>query len=387
MKKKEDKKILFLINDLDKGGAEKILSQLSNFGVNHGYKITIIFFGKKIHYDFDERVIIIKIDKFFFNIFKYLKNFKNILKEHSSNNNVIISHLTFSNYFNIIMSFFTKHKPIIVSHHTLNYYLISGFRNTYKYPLHFCIQKILYKYSYNHISVSLDIKEYYRSRLKINSELIYNPLFDINFKTNYKTNPLPKDKINIIVVGSLINVKNHIELFKCVKKNLKKYCIQKNVHFTIIGTGPFKEKYRNYLIKNDIDGLFSFVGIVDNTNLYYQNCDFLISTSKLEGLPTVLIEALCYSKPVISSFQRSALEIMIEKNFNFEDLKQKIINNFIKLKVGYVYSLGNTKQLSDSIISMIEEGKKDFLNIDNNSKNMLNKFSLNNFFKYVDLIK
>ena len=78
---------------------------------------------------------------------------------------------------------------------------------------------------------------------------------------------------------------------------------------------------------------------------------------------------------------------MIEKNFNFEDLKQKIINNFIKLKVGYVYSLGNTKQLSDSIISMIEEGKKDFLNIDNNSKNMLNKFSLNNFFKYVDLIK
>ncbi len=378
-------KVLFLINDLDKGGAEKILSQLSNFGVNNNYEVTIIFFGKKIHYEFDQKVSIINIKKFSLNIFKYIKKLNNIIDKYSSPNRVVISHLTFSNYFNIFFSFFTKHKPIIVSHHTLNYYLISGYRNIYKYPLHFFIQKLLYRFSYNHISVSLDIKEHYKKKLRLESNLIYNPLYDTNDYYNLKLNPLPKGKINIIIVGSLINVKNHIELFKCVKSKLKNFCEDNNIHFTVIGSGPFKNKYRNFLIKNNIDHLFSFIGIVDNTYLYYKNCDFLISTSKLEGLPTVLIEALCHSKPVISSFQRSVLEIMSEEEFEFEKMKKLIKKDFIKLNVGYVYSLSDIDQLSKSIKDMVFNYKKISKYINNNSNNVIKKFSLENFFKYVDL--
>ena len=133
-----------------------------------------------------------------------------------------------------------------------------------------------------------------------------------------------------------------------------------------------------------MDKLVTFVGLVDNVDEYYYNCDFLISTSKLEGLPTVLIEAISHNKPVVSTFQRSAYEIMSNDIEDYYKNKIKINNEFINLKTGLMYKQGNLEQLCDSIKYMCNNMQK--FKFSNSTKNkILSKFDIKNFEKYEEI--
>ena len=68
MEKNNKKKIniIFCINNLQKGGAEKQLNYISNF-LCVSYQIHIFVIGnKKINYNFDKRIKIYKLNKYFF---------------------------------------------------------------------------------------------------------------------------------------------------------------------------------------------------------------------------------------------------------------------------------------------------------------------------------
>ncbi len=379
------KKICFLINSLRKGGAEKILTNISNHAAQNKYNVTICIFQEGVHYDLNKNVNIVHI-KLFRNFFSILKKFKSLIKK-NTNQEIIISNLNFSNYLNIFLSFFIKHKPVVVLHFSLKYYFYSSKSNKmFMFPLHFTLQYILYRFAYKIIAVSDDIRDYYKENMNLNPILIYNPSF--NLKNNFisKFNPLNKKKINIIQVGSFINIKNHIELLKCLKLSLCEFCRHNDVSFTFIGSGPLKNKLRDFVIKNKIDDLVTFVGLVDDIGDFYYNSDFLISSSKLEGLPTVIIESLSYSKPVISTFQKSAYEIMSKNLNDYKKDKDNIKNNFLVLDTGIMYQQGNIEQLSNSIIYMIKNLKKSEISI-NKRNNVLSKFDINNFRKYEKINK
>ena len=381
------KKIIFLINNLDKGGAEKILSNIANYISKDDCKVTVCYFGNQIYYEFSDKINLIKISKIKFNIFKTIKELKKILNDHGSNNKTIISHLNYANYYNIILSFFTRHKPVVVLHSSLTYYIHSEKINKYlNYYIHYIIQKILYRFSFKSIAVSSDIQNFYQKTMNLNSKLIYNPTFDINFKYKSNFNPFIKKKINIIIVGSLIQIKNHLELFDCIKNYLLDFCNANDVFFTIIGDGPLKNYLSKYVIKNNIDHLVGFIGIVDEISEYYYNCDLLVSTSKLEGLPTVIIEAITYQKPVISSFQQSSYEIMSKNLNNFYNDSIKIKTERLILNTGMMYELGNLRQLSECIIQSITNYKN--MTIPNDIRNkILSKFSTDNYKKYLEINK
>lgn len=379
-------KIFFLINSLRKGGAEKILTNISNQASKKSYQVTIGVFGYSIQYNLLKNIKIIQL-KSILRIFSNLLFLKYIIKKNCSPNKVIISNLNYANYFNILLSFFTKHKAVIVLHSSLAYYLHSEKINKYIiYYIHYIIQKTLFRFSYKSISVSSDIQNFYKKTMNLNSILIYNPTFDINFKFKSNYNPFIKNKINVIVVGSLIQIKNHIELFDCIKNYLLDFCNANNVFFSIIGDGPLKNYLSNYTIINKIDHLVGFIGIVDEIAEYYNNCNLLVSTSKLEGLPTVIIESINYQKPVISSFQQGSYEIMSENQDNYLNDLSKIKKNRLKLNTGMMYELGNLQQLSECLIDSITNNKKMIIPIDVRNK-ILSKFSIDNYNKYLEINK
>lgn len=379
-------KIFFLINSLRKGGAEKILTNISNQASKKSYQVTIGVFGYSIQYNLLKNIKIIQL-KSILRIFSNSLFLKHIIKKNCSPKKVIISNLNYANYFNILLSFFTKHKPVIVLHSSLAYYLHSEKINKYLiYYIHYIIQKTLFRFSYKSISVSSDIQNFYKKTMNLNSILIYNPTFDINFKFKSNYNPFIKNKINIIVVGSLIQIKNHIELFDCIKNYLLDFCNANNVFFSIIGDGPLKNYLSNYTIVNKIDHLVGFIGIVDEIAEYYQNCNLLVSTSKLEGLPTVIIESINYQKPVISSFQKGSYEIMSENQDNYQNDSSKIKKNRLILDTGMMYELGNVQQLSECLIDSITNNKKMTIPIDVRNK-ILSKFSIDNYNKYLEINK
>ena len=185
--------ILFLINSLRKGGAEKILTNIANHAVQNKYNVTICILQEGIHYDLNKNINVVHI-KFFRNFFNILKMFKSLIKK-NANKEIIISNLNFSNYLNIFLSFFSRHKPVVVLHSSLKYYFYSSAINKIlMFPLHFIIQSILYRFAYKIIAVSDDIRDYYKKNMNLNPLLIYNPSF--NYEGNFKSqfNPFNKKK-------------------------------------------------------------------------------------------------------------------------------------------------------------------------------------------------
>jgi len=69
----------------------------------------------------------------------------------------------------------------------------------------------------------------------------------------------------------------------------------------LVGRGPEREKLERTARERDIEDTVSFVGYVDNPYSYMAGADVMLLSSRYEGLPTVLIEALACGCPVVST--------------------------------------------------------------------------------------
>lgn len=77
-------------------------------------------------------------------------------------------------------------------------------------------------------------------------------------------------------------------------------------HLVIVGDGPEKQKLIDFINKEHMQDYIHMAGQIDNPAPYYAACDFFIHASAAaEGLPTVILEALHFSKPVIATDVRS----------------------------------------------------------------------------------
>jgi glycosyltransferase involved in cell wall biosynthesis len=112
-----------------------------------------------------------------------------------------------------------------------------------------------------------------------------------------------------ISVGSLISRKNPEYMIKEFKK------MNKNNKLIILGEGPLKKQLENISSghKNII-----FLGNKKNVNNYLNISDFFISTSKAEGLPNSVLEAMSSGIPVILSNISPHMELI--KNTEFEKM-------------------------------------------------------------------
>jgi len=72
-------------------------------------------------------------------------------------------------------------------------------------------------------------------------------------------------------------------------------------HFQIIGKGEEEELIKNEIRENNLEKLVSFIGFVDKPEDYYLNSFCYISTSRSEGLPLAIMEAMSFGLPVIAT--------------------------------------------------------------------------------------
>ena len=69
----------------------------------------------------------------------------------------------------------------------------------------------------------------------------------------------------------------------------------------IIGDGEEKEKLDKIIIENNMEDVFILCGRRDNPYAYVKNADMFLLSSRYEGLPTVIIEALILHVPCLST--------------------------------------------------------------------------------------
>ena len=104
--------------------------------------------------------------------------------------------------------------------------------------------------------------------------------------------------IKFICIGRLTEVKGYERLIEVMYK-LKKEGF--NYRLLIIGGGELKDRLKALVEKYNLEDMVLLLGVNSNPYKYLYRSDVLICSSFVEGLSTVVLEAISLNKPVITT--------------------------------------------------------------------------------------
>ncbi|MCF7871707.1 glycosyltransferase [Candidatus Woesearchaeota archaeon] len=293
------KKIFFLINSLEMGGAERVITNIFP-ELSKKFDVTIITLKEGKFYDFDE----VKIESLsksnsnksmFLNFPKYVYKIKKIKKLYPEAK--VVSFLEIANFVNIL-----GNKEAVISFRTnLDFFKKSTLKNSiYKFlirKLYPKAKKIIVNSEENRLKFS---KELAMDKNKIFT--IYNPFIKDDVKLDDDILKIINNKIVYVTVGRLIPSKNP----KLLISNFLQNCKPKDI-LLIVGDGPEKEKLE-YVFNSD---KIAFLGKRKCVQAILSKSDYFIYASEVEGFPNTLIEAMFAGLPIITTdFKTGAREII-----------------------------------------------------------------------------
>ena len=138
--------------------------------------------------------------------------------------------------------------------------------------------------------------------------------------------------LNIVNIGRLTDQKNQITLLKAINLIKNKFSIR----CLIIGKGKNFLNLKNYIKDNNLNKIVILLGYKKNPWKYSKLYDVFVLTSKYEGLPNVLLEAINENKTIISTNCPSGPKEILcngKSGFLFP------VNDYVKLAniLSYIY--------------------------------------------------
>jgi len=118
---------------------------------------------------------------------------------------------------------------------------------------------------------------------------------------------LPMDAFVVAGIGRLSYQKN-FSLFIDVAAAVAAQ--RPTAYFLIAGTGPEEQQLRDRATRLGIDQRLRFLGYVDDMAKLYPAVDALLLTSRYEGLPITILEAMATGTTIVSSMLDGIAEIM-----------------------------------------------------------------------------
>ena len=169
------------------------------------------------------------------------------------------------------------------------------------------LSKLLIIRAKGFLAVSVLGVDYFQS-LGVQPRKIYRFGYFRNIKLNTYKNQIPQ-RINLIFIGQLIELKGIITLLEAIKIVSKN---NKSFHLTIVGTGKLALFLTSFVEKNKLDKLVTFQGVVNSDKIidYIEKADLMIFPSISDGWGMVVNEALQSSVPVLISDQCGAKELI-----------------------------------------------------------------------------
>ena len=359
------KKLIIFMPSIEGGGVEKNLFIISNYLSNKIKKIYLITASKKYKSNFNKKIKLILPRFDFWDKYgrkvKYLICLFLLLNKIISDKNIIV--LSFqANIYCIILCKIFNRKIIVRSNSSP-----SGWSNNF---LKNIIFKIILKKADKIIVNSFEFKKQLNDRFNVKAVCIYNPLNkkEIIKKSKIKGIKIFNDnnKLKIINVGRFVDQKDQMTFLKAL--NL----LKNNIDFdaVLVGSGVLKRSLINFTKNNNIKKKVKFINFTSNPYPLIKQADIFVLSSKYEGLPNVLLEALTLKKFVISS--------------NCPTGPKEILLNG---DGGLLFKLGNFYDLKKKILFYINNKKKCKLML-NKAIKKLDRFDLNqNLESYLNLIK
>ena len=327
------KKIAVFVNSLEIGGTESVTLVFVNELIKYNFKVDLILLKKKGYYlkFLDKRVNVVNLNKkrllfSFFVFFKYLKK---------NNPDIILSHLTHINVFVLFFKIFLKMRFKIFINETTTVSLKKKHSNKFRHSILNLIIPFFYPKAAKVIVPSLGVKQDLINTYKVKNKkiaVIPNPV-DINFiksQSKKKINLSIKKKIPLLVsMGRLIPDKDFLSMIKAVQDTLK----IKKIHLLIMGKGIQKNFLNFEIKKNKLNNNIQLLGEIKNPFPILSKAKIFILTSRREGMPTALLQAIALKKMVIST--------------NCPSGPKEIMS---KLNCGYLAEVGNVSDIKKGIL-------------------------------------
>ena len=302
------KKIIFVIENLNTGGAERVFVNLLKKFDRHRFECKLILINSgNIHkgsYEVAQDIEIINLEKN-----KNLALFSLIKTIKRENPDIVFSNLAPINILCLASKLIIRNNnaKYIIRETTVKSVSIA---QTKESKLSRFIYKTLIKMFYNHADgiVSLSqgtkedlIKNFGVVKEKIN--VIYNPIDIDEIKEKSRESvadiEIHNDRINLICVGSLVKSKGHKYLIEAVYKLKKTYGYRVRAYF--IGTGKLENDLKDLATKYKLEKDIIFLGYKSNPFKYMNKCDIFVLPAIWEGFGNVIIEAMVCNIPVVST--------------------------------------------------------------------------------------
>lgn len=215
------------------------------------------------------------------------------------------------------------------------------------------------------ICVSEYVKNVFESKFIKSENVIvsYNPVDDCAImRMSRETCEMEKPKCMLIgTVGRLVYQKGYFRLVKCIKELKDRYDFQ----LWIIGEGPARKEIELYIRENSMDGYVKLLGFQKNPYKYLVRCDAFICSSYAEGFSTAATESLILGKPVFTVECAGMKEL-------FGNYKcGEIVDNTDQDLLNMLEKLVSNQYKFESYVENISIRKKDF-SIGNAIKNIEN---------------
>ena len=168
-------------------------------------------------------------------------------------------------------------------------------------------------------------------------EVVYNPV-----RKCKEEKKETKTKKRIINIGRLNTQKAQHYLIEAINKlrmDNGKWRIKGDFELVIIGKGEREKELKELVKKYKLEDKIRFLGWQDNPFYWLQNSDVFVLTSRWEGMPNVLIEAMACKCPVISFDCPSGPNEIIDKPG----------------ENGVLLEVGDVEGLSESIANVLND--------------------------------
>lgn len=281
--------LMFYINAIHEGGAERVIIQVAKHFAAIGYKsVLVTSFVDKNEYEVPDVVERITLEKKVLhqNIIK--RNFTRILalrricKKYKPD--AMISFMAEPNFRAILANCGIKTKTIISVRNDPN--------REYAGRIGRFIGKCILPLADGCVFQTEEAKNWFPKSLQKKSKVIFNDVDHIFFETSYVGG---KD---VVTLGRLCEQKNHRMLIDAFTSISEKH---KDTNLLIYGTGPLENELRKYISSCDMDNRIVLMGLTKESDKVLSKAKCFVLSSDYEGMPNALLESLAIGVPSIST--------------------------------------------------------------------------------------
>lgn len=305
-----------------------------------GYEVHVATNGKEqIPYCDKKHTISFERSPYKINNLRAIKNLKTIIdQEHYD---IIHTHTPMGSVVTRLAALKARKNGtrVIYTAHGFHFYKGAPILN---WLLFYPIEKILSKYTDTLITINqedyqLALKKFKKTKVEYVPGVGVDPE-KFNFKMTKKEKHelrkslgLKDDDFVMIYAAELNKNKNQGMLLKVMKELIKEHS---NIHLLLVGKDSMNGLYQKQAIKLGVEKNAHFLGYRNDVPKLLKISDLAVSTSKREGLPLNIIEALMCGLPVVATNCRGNRDL-IEEGTN-----------------GYLVEIDDVRKMEESILNV-----------------------------------